>query len=436
MCDELGIAPSDDPKAIRRAYAARLKTLDPDREPFAFARLREALEWALAAAEDEMQAWSDVRSPGRDAALKREDALDLSSVQAADDEWLPREPARPKPQARGEDSAVGAGENFEIAKSERALLDSLESALERHDAVEAVKLYSRAAATGVVPLQDTPAALERLFAVVIDDLSIGPAVFRALARGVGWDRPSQLAEGSSGLRQRVLSRLAAEDWYDLLVAKAARRAGETRKQARLARLLLRKSGWLWWPRVDRAALKLHLDQYRVHETWLCDRIAPAWARRLERWWRRREIITLALYGLFLIGILIDAVYVLVKDGAESLRSPWTIVVVLSVAVFVWVLKLLSVSLWQLLRPKPLAAGPPDDPRERLSWLERQAELAYEAMYDAPAGSSAAARYNDVKEFLHDAIALAQHLGLTETAGRLSRRLADIKTIARTQFFAA
>ncbi|HEX7155636.1 MAG TPA: J domain-containing protein [Burkholderiaceae bacterium] len=45
--DELGIAPCDDPKVIRRAYAARLRQLDPDREPDAFARLREAYERAL-----------------------------------------------------------------------------------------------------------------------------------------------------------------------------------------------------------------------------------------------------------------------------------------------------------------------------------------------------------------------------------------------------
>src|SRR4029077_11146938 len=37
--------PSRDPKTIRRAYAARLKQLDPDRNPEAFARLRRAFEW-------------------------------------------------------------------------------------------------------------------------------------------------------------------------------------------------------------------------------------------------------------------------------------------------------------------------------------------------------------------------------------------------------
>jgi hypothetical protein len=49
MWDVLAIAPTDDAKAIRRAYAARLREIDPDREREAFARLRAALEWALAA---------------------------------------------------------------------------------------------------------------------------------------------------------------------------------------------------------------------------------------------------------------------------------------------------------------------------------------------------------------------------------------------------
>jgi hypothetical protein len=76
---------------------------------------------------------------------------------------------------------------------------------------------------------------------------------------------------------------------------------------------------------------------------------------------------------------------------------------------------------------------PDDPEARLGWLEQQAESAYEAMYDARPGATLAARYNDAKEFLHDAIALAGQLGRVETAERLSLRLAAIKAVYRSQF---
>jgi hypothetical protein len=40
MWEELGIPATSDEFVVRRAYAARLKSLDIDREPAAFMRLR------------------------------------------------------------------------------------------------------------------------------------------------------------------------------------------------------------------------------------------------------------------------------------------------------------------------------------------------------------------------------------------------------------
>jgi hypothetical protein len=86
-------------------------------------------------------------------------------------------------------------------------------------------------------------------------------------------------------------------------------------------------------------------------------------------------------------------------------------------------------------PPSSVSGPEhgDDPEAGLRWLEQQAELAYEAMYDAPPGAALAGRYSDAKEFLYDAIALAQRLGHAATAERLSKRLAHIKAVFRSQF---
>jgi hypothetical protein len=56
MWEELGIVPTADPKAIRRAYAGRLRGLDPDQDPAGFQRLRQAFEAALSQAEQPARA--------------------------------------------------------------------------------------------------------------------------------------------------------------------------------------------------------------------------------------------------------------------------------------------------------------------------------------------------------------------------------------------
>ena len=71
--------------------------------------------------------------------------------------------------------------------------------------------------------------------------------------------------------------------------------------------------------------------------------------------------------------------------------------------------------------------------ERLRFLQGQAEEAYARMYEARIGSELAACYNDAKEPLHEAIALAQRLGFWRAAERLSARLEEIKKVFRRQF---
>ena len=77
-------------------------------------------------------------------------------------------------------------------------------------------------------------------------------------------------------------------------------------------------------------------------------------------------------------------------------------------------------------------APPQGDEERLRWLEARAEAAYTRMYDA-GFNGAIACYSDAKEFLYDAIGLAQRLGKTSEVERLSGRLAHIKAVFRSQF---
>ena len=71
--------------------------------------------------------------------------------------------------------------------------------------------------------------------------------------------------------------------------------------------------------------------------------------------------------------------------------------------------------------------------ERLRFFEARAEQAYDEMYDARTPGDAAARYNDAKEALYDAIGLARRLDRTVEAERLEARLEHIKAVFRSQF---
>jgi hypothetical protein len=108
----------------------------------------------------------------------------------------------------------------------------------------------------------------------------------------------------------VLARLAAEDWYEDLVAKAEpkqRKGKAARRQTKIARLLLGRIGRHWQPRVDKAALKSWLARYKPHAGWLGDRIDPAWIVKLEGRVRRREIFCLCCYTMLIGGLLIQFV---------------------------------------------------------------------------------------------------------------------------------
>jgi hypothetical protein len=299
MWDVLAIAPTDDPRAIRRAYAARLKRIDPDRDRDAFACLRQALEWALARAGEPSRS-----APARQAPPRR------GPVRAPVDEAKPQVvaaiPRPPTPSAAQEQTG------------ERALMTGLESALQRRDAREAWRLYVRVAAIGALPLDDGDYMLARLFTAALEDPAFDRAGFRALAKSFGWDRPDLAGPAVSDVRRRVDGRLEAEDWYDRFLAAAERRLAPPLRHWRApAQLLLGRIAGPGLHGIDLWMVRALLDELQPRHVWLRDRIPVEWVATLEERYRRYGIIG-AVFGVVVVGsLLVLACCMLVGASVDS-----------------------------------------------------------------------------------------------------------------------
>jgi len=362
MWDELGIAPCVDRKAIRRAYAARLKKLDPDRDPKGFARLRDAYEWALRrAGEDDRWRSSDMPPDFSEPTATRSSKSRAESARRPD-----RQPPAP------------AIDHDDIR--DQALLVALDAALRRGDGNAATVLYYRAAATGALSLESARNVTERVLAVAVDDLTLGTAAFRHLTKTVGVSTRQLRAPIASEIHQRAIARLHAEDWYDELVVKAKPRWGrEARRQARIARLLLGRTGRYWNPDVDPSALKSRLEQCKIHAVWLGDRINSAWISRLEWRQRRGRTFGLACYSLFVLALLIQFMHdaMIEVTTARTPTASFVIVLFLAPLVF-WLFRLFLTELKKLLdagwigfvdiAPSRMWAG-----RARTIWKRSQAK---------------------------------------------------------------
>lgn len=69
----------------------------------------------------------------------------------------------------------------------------------------------------------------------------------------------------------------------------------------------------------------------------------------------------------------------------------------------------------------------------LAFCRQQAEKAYDDMYEAHSFSGASTCYTDAKDFFHQAISLANELGLAEEAQSLEKRLDHVKAVFKSQF---
>lgn len=347
MWQELGIAPTADAREIRRAYASLLKSIDPDRDRDAFQRLREAYETALAWAR------GAEKRPGRAERAHPGGAARMPVQRPAAPADRPAGPARPAPI----DIEVDQGETA-------ALLHAFRTALARGATAAAFAHLTTASAKGLVSLAEEEEVFVELmsFALVDDGLSFEQ--FRAMARHSHWDiamrrergsdkplRPELLRQietderfrrltseadwplRSAALREMVATRLAAERWYESLLAASKQRFwGRGRDEARVllspstGQMLRRR--FLSLIRADRRSMRQLVAQYDLYRPWLDRRVDPKLLALLRDFygrglWRALPLRVAVGFGAFFLPIaavlLVSAMGAAVVFLVEFLR---------------------------------------------------------------------------------------------------------------------
>ncbi len=311
MWGELGIEPTADATVIRRAYAQRLRAIDPDRDPAAFQRLREAYEAALS---------SSARDTGRKTRRGKAsrapvaDPVPLESAPSASAasppsaaETASASPPRPKDQLEPPQDVAETLQHYRAEA--RPVLDALDRALDDRDAQRALALFDEAIAKGLLPLTPDQRFVERLTEVVAGDPGVPAETFQRLLRTFGWDT---YPGGAHASQPRSLApsigRLKAAAWYAQLRADAnERRFGPREADRNFARVMLGHNRLLPMfagPAV-RNRLRAELAQYDHHRPWLDGRFDPArieWLREKTRekvGGKRSRIFT----GLFFIVVV-------------------------------------------------------------------------------------------------------------------------------------
>ncbi|MBV9522611.1 MAG: hypothetical protein JO010_07450 [Alphaproteobacteria bacterium] len=265
---ELGLDPTADRKAIRGAYARRLRTLDPDRDPAAFQRLRAALEAALEWGEADVAAVARPLPPEQPSAVA---------------------PAAPRPQASPEEDA------------RRIALAALVEALDRGDTDRAFAALDRLMTDALLPAGEGDRFVAALMALAVDDRNLSGTAFRAIASRFGWDSPI-CATDHPDLHKRVSERLVAEDWYEALLVDAAAR--KRARRAAVKMFLGRLPRWQAVLTVNFNDIAKDLAVFEFHSLWLEGRIDAAhiaWMKRALRPLSKERFLQVA-YGLLLVGV--------------------------------------------------------------------------------------------------------------------------------------
>ncbi|HKD31661.1 MAG TPA: hypothetical protein VKC66_37875, partial [Xanthobacteraceae bacterium] len=220
MWEELGIVPTGDPKAIRRAYAGRLRSLDPDQDPAAFQRLRQAFEAALSQADRPARAAPQTtREPRLNPPTPKSDSEPTPP---------PRVIAPSHHRTSGENrSPLIDDKHTRIVMDDaqrRAVFQACRSALAAGDVETAFARLMDGWAQGLVPIAEEDDIVAEVMAAAVDDRTLPAERFQFMARHLDWHRPITVRTDTNvALRETVLLRLDAETWYATLLDNATKK---------------------------------------------------------------------------------------------------------------------------------------------------------------------------------------------------------------------
>lgn len=258
MWDVLGLEPTTDQGAVRKAYAARLKQIDIDHDPSAFIRLRQAYEGCLN--------WEE---PAPDLQQAPSGGCDQTPVAAEADGSSP--------------SVAGFQAAFDRALSQgrfQSLAD----------------LYREGLVAGSIPLGQEAAAHAAVVAVGAKDLHTPFAEVRGFAEGHAWvpQRPGWRRRGEE-YGEAYAARLEAEDWFADQLALSRQRPdwfsiavwfftwpSLGAAPPRLAKTLLGQLAPWRLSEDDAPLLKAALDAWRRHAPYLGERFDREQAARLDK----------------------------------------------------------------------------------------------------------------------------------------------------------
>ena len=304
----LGLEATTDTAAIRRAYRARLREIDIDRNTASFIALRQAFEDALQWSPGDAESYPD----------ESEELADGEYADFASDAETLTDEAEPECAA---DAAPGA-DQFHANSRDRMLIEAFDLAVKERKASEAEPIFNAIMARGIAGIGDESEFIRRFVATAVEDMSFPVVRLENLAGRFIAQGFYGRSDGFASLRADVLKRVEADKWHSALCRdadKSWRPFGRNRRIRRVARLLLKRRWQSVFLRIHGVTLDQALDQYHHHAGWIGAGMDSHWIAGIERR-RKRQIRRTNFLILTLLALLaVDFVYVV---GRGLLTGNW------------------------------------------------------------------------------------------------------------------